>query len=827
MTTSLRISIDNLRELGWPRILQALADRAATEPGRDAALELGFLPTQDDVERTLATVAELMQLLVKGGDLPLSGTRDVRAALIRASRGATLAAEELVDIARTAQAAHAVRRHLLHHALASPLLGAHGQRMPDLGLLASELAQTFDESGEIRDDASPELASARQRLISLHRHMKDRLEHFLQRSELEGVLQDNFYTLREDRYVVPIISSFQREVPGIIHGTSNSGETVFVEPSEFIESNNAIKVADATVRMEIERVLRVRSEWVRGESEDLEAAYRALVALDLLQCRARLAGDLDANVPTFSTDGTVHLLRAKNPHLLLKGSTVIPNDIILSPGQSFLVVTGPNTGGKTVTLSTVGSLVMLAAAGCPIPAAEGSVLTPFSSLWALIGDAQDIERDLSTFSGHLLAIQSILDAAQPGALVLLDEIIIGTEPTQGAALAIAVLESLANRGARGFVTTHYERLKTLAFEDPRFGNASVGVDPQTLAPNFVLAMGRPGSSNPFDVALRLGFPPHIVQRAREVAGGHSHLSTALDRLQEAERAAVAAEAEARAARDAVASERVKLEAERQRLKRDARAEIDALAHKAREQIRALLAEIRERREGLAERAADLRTARTALDEDKRVAHRLETELRDAAPAPEPEPGKAPRAPEGPRDGGDLAPSDLKVGVEVWVRALGKVGTVTELRGERATVAVGIVKTTVPTHDLGRIAGRAPADKGDKQPPPARRPAPAPSPTRTPELGDDDERVPPPRTDDITADLRGARRDEVQERVEPLIDRAWRDGIEAVWIIHGHGTGALRDEVRELLARSPQVLGYRKGKRHEGGDGVTIAFLSRE
>lgn len=827
MTTSLRISNDNLRELGWPRIQQALADRAATEPGRDAALTLGFLATQEDIEHSLATVAELMQLLVKGGDLPLTGTRDVRAALIRASRGATLAAEELVDIARTAQAAHAVRRHLLHHQLAFPRLGAHGLGMPDLGLLASELAQTFDESGAIRDDASPELAAARQRLISLHRHMKDRLDHFLQHGELEGVLQDDFYTLREDRYVVPVISSFQREVPGIIHGTSNSGETVFIEPAEFIESNNAIKVADANVRMEIERVLRVRSEWVRGESADLETAYAALLALDLLQCKARLASDLDANVPTFSKDGTVHLLRAKNPHLLLKGSKVVPNDIDLLPGQSFLVVTGPNTGGKTVTLSTVGTLVMMAAAGCPIPAAEGSVLTPFTSLWALIGDAQDIERDLSTFSGHLLAIQSILDAAQPGALVLLDEIIIGTEPTQGAALAIAVLESLANRGARGFVTTHYERLKTLAFEDPRFGNASVGVDPQSLAPNFVLSMGRPGSSNPFDVALRLGFPPHIVQRARDVAGGHSHLSTALDRLQDAERAALSAEAEARATRDALASERVKLEAERQRIKKEARAEIDALAHKAREQIRALLAAIRERRDGLAERTADLRTARAALDEEKRVAHRLEQELRDAAPAPEPEPGKAPRPPEGPRDGGDLSPSDLKVGAEVWVRALGQAGTITELRGERATIAVGIVKTTTHTHDLGRVAGRAPADKADKIAPP-RRPAPTPQPqTRVPELGDDDERVPPPRTDDITADLRGARRDEVQERVEPLIDRAWRDGIEAIWIIHGHGTGALRDEVRELLSRSPQVLGYRRGKRHEGGDGVTIAFLSRE
>lgn len=823
---TLTISQENLRELGWPRIQQALADRAATEPGRDAALALRFLPDQAAVLRSLALVDELMQLLAKGGDLPLSGTRDVRAAILRARRGAVLAVEELVDIARTTRAMHDTRRHLLHQQHTYAGLGAIGGDLPDLGLLANELAQTFDESGEVRDDASPELAAARQRVVALHRNMKERLETFVHRPELDGILQDDFYTLREERYVVPVIASFQRDVPGIIHATSNSGETVFIEPSELIEANNQIKVAEHTVRMEIDKVLRVRSEWVRGEADDLERAYATLVELDLLQCKARLAADLDATVPAFSDDGTIHLRRARNPHLLLKGSEVVANDIVLDRAHAFLVVTGPNTGGKTVTLSTVGTVVMMAAAGCPIPAAEGSVLTPFSSLWALIGDAQDIERDLSTFSGHLLAIQSILDAAQPGALVLLDEIIIGTEPSQGAALAIAVLESLANRGARGFVTTHYERLKTLAFEDPRFANASVGMDPITLAPNFVLSIGQPGSSNPFDVALRLGFPPHIVQRAREVAGGGSHLSTALDRLHEAERQAELREDEARKARDQAATEAMKLEAERQRLKKDARSEVNALTLEAKKQLRALLAEIRQRRDELDERVSDLKKARQHLDEDRQAAHRIEQDLGKTLSEHAPElitPEEAAKD-EGPSEGGAFLPGEIKVGTEVWLRALGKIGVVTELRGERAAIAIGALKTSAHLADLARVRGQA---KKVSEP---QRVAPAtalPSTrTRVPELGDDDERVPPPRTDEITADLRGARRDEVHERVEPLLDRAWRDGIEAVWIIHGHGTGALRDEVRELLARSPQVSGYRRGRRHEGGDGVTIAFIDR-
>jgi DNA mismatch repair protein MutS2 len=825
-THALQISDDNLNDLGWPRIKQALADRASTEPGRDHCMEIPFLP-QDKVEHTLSTVHELMTLLTRGGDLPVTGTRDIRAAIARASRGAILDIDELVAIARTAEAGHLTRRHLLHHTPAFPRLGAEVGHLPDLTSLARELGATFDEAGKIRDDASPELAAARNRLISLHRNVKERLETFLTRNDLEGVLQDNYYTQREDRYVVPVISSFQKDVPGIIHGTSNSGETVFVEPGEFIEANNAIKVADAQVRLETERVLRIRSEWVAAEAPELSEAFDALVKLDALQARARLASDLDANVPRFSTDGEIRLTRARNPHLLLKGSHVIPNDIKLAPTESFLVVTGPNTGGKTVTLSTVGTFVLMLSAGCPIPAGEDSVIAPFDSLATLIGDSQDIQRDLSTFSGHLLAIHAILDAAQPGALVLLDEIIIGTEPTQGAALAIAVLESLASRGARGFVTTHYERLKTLPFEDPRFANASVGIDPVTQAPNFVLTSGRPGSSNPFDVALRLGFPAHLVQRAREVAGGHSSLSEALERLRAFELKAEQAEAAARAARDAAATEQAKLQLERQRLRREARAEVEALYSQARERIRELLVEIREKKQELPERLKD---ARGAADAQKQL-HKLQDDLKAALPPDEDAPVEAKKTPDGPKDGGDLKPGEARPGLQVWIRSLGKVGDIVELRGERATVSVGMLKTTVHTADLGRVAQPRPP-KSDK---PIERPSERPARdadkvdrrARLTELPEEDERVPPPRTDDITADLRGARRDEVIERVEPLLDRAYRANIEAVWIIHGHGTGAIRDEVRELLARSPQVIGFRRGRRHEGGDGVTIAFLARE
>jgi len=820
MSTRLQVSAEHTKDLGWPRILRAVSERTSTDPGRLAALELPFLE-HDQVAPTLARVDELMRLTGRGSDLPLAGVYDIRLALEAARRGSTLVPADLVAIAKTATAAALVRRHLAHHAEVAPALAEDGKAIPDVGLLAGELAATFDETGAVRDDASPELAAARQRVTSLHRAIKERLDRYLARLDIRESLQDVFYTQREDRYVVPVVASFQHQIPGIIHGTSNSGESVFIEPTELIDANNAIKLAEATARAEVERVLRVRSEWVAAEAVDLEAAYLALLHLDTLQARARLGNDLDMAVPTLASDGRLHLQRARNPHLLLKGTAVVPNDITLDRDHAFMVITGPNTGGKTVTLSTVGTCVLMLAAGLPIPASAASVVPHFTSLFALIGDAQDIERDLSTFSGHLLAIQRVLDAAEPSTLVLLDEIIIGTEPTQGAALAIAVLESLASRGARGFVTTHYERLKTLPFEDARFGNAAVGLDPDSMAPTFVLTTGRPGSSSPFDIALRLGFSPRLVERARHIAGGHSGLAEALERLRLAEDAAHRAEAAARAAEAQLAAERTRLEIERARLRREARAEVEAIYADARAEIRRVTAEVRERQQALLQGGGP-KDASALADEQRRL-QRAQDDLRAALPPSEPEP-EAPRArPKdiGPHDAGDLDPAALRPGLGVWVRPLSQPGDVVEARGDRVTVSIGALRTTVPAAELGRLGG------GRKAPPePAQgRVQLVAKGRRAPELPDEDERVPPPRTDDITADLRGARRDEVHDVVEPLLDRAYRDHRGAVWIIHGHGTGALRDEVRELLARSMYVAGYRRGRRHEGGDGVTIAFLA--
>lgn len=820
MSSTFTVSNRCLEDLGWPRIIRALAARASTDAGRLAADALAFFPSADEARRCLRRVDELAAHLRLGGRLPLDGTSDIRGLVARAARGATLDKDELLAISDAAGAAVRVKRSLAERGATE--LGAIGAAMPELGSLSSELAATFDRAGNIRDDASPELAAARLRAAGLRQRIKERLDQFLGRPDIQEICQDSYYTEREDRYVVPIVSSFQAQVPGIIHGASNTGQTVYIEPSEFIEANNAIKVAVSQIDVETRRVLRIRSEWVGSEAAELAAAFDALVELDLLQARAQLALDLDASTPALSppTGGLLRLKRARNPHLLLKGATVVPNGIELAPEQAFLIITGPNTGGKTVTLSTVGACALMVRAGIPIPADPDSVIPLYDGVFALVGDHQDIEQDLSTFSGHLQAVRRVLDEAHDGALVLLDELIVGTEPAQGAALAIAVLESLARRGARGFVTTHYERLKTLAFEDPRFGNANVGLDPRTLAPTFVLTVGEPGASNPLDIAARLGLAPNILARARELAGGDEGIAAAVGRLTEARQLAEEARQAAQRRELELLARTRELEAEKARLRRESEREIAALHQEIRRAAREALDEIRAKTAEL-QKASDLREVTSA---------RAEVEALVAAlPSPPSEPRRpvATRASApGPYDAGDLTTDALEPGLTAWVRPLSQPGVIVEVHGRRAVVAVGSFKATVGIDELGRLGGPAPKGAAADKAAVARAVAPDDD-TPAVELPETDNTVPAPQGPDNSVDLRGARRDDVADAVEPLLDRAFREGLGAVWIIHGHGTGVIKDEVRALIRRSKLVTRWRAGRRHEGGDGVTIAWVASQ
>lgn len=815
----LQVTPDSLHDIGWPHVLAAVADQCATELGRDGARNLALCEDAGDVRATLAAVSELMRHQDRGGSLPLGDVHDVSDVVARCSRGGVADAESLVRVAATAHCLRDLRREIRHHAEDMPVIADLASSIEDLGPLAAELGGTFDEAGEVRDDASPELRDARRRLASLHQNTKSRLERYLRSEEIEGVLQDTYYTVRDDRYVLPVISSMQSQVPGIIHGSSHTAQTAYIEPAAFIEANNAIKLAEADAFEALRKVLAERSAWVADDGDALLHAVSLAVSLDLLQARARFAVRHAAVCPAISDDGDLHLGDARNPLLVLKGSTVVPNTITLTPDHTFVVITGPNTGGKTVTLNTVALAATMTHAGIPVLAAPDSRVPLFTALHAVIGDAQDIQSDLSTFSGHLRGLQRVLDSAAPGTLVLLDEIAVGTEPERGAALAIAVLEALADRGARGFVTTHYPRLKALPLEDDRFANASVGVDPRTLEPTFELAMGAAGASSPFETAARLGFDADVLVRARAISVGHGGLAEAIAKLEEARGRAEAAEAEAEASRRAAEAEGARLAIDRERLRREAAAEIARIHATIRAEADEALATIREQ-------VRDVQSERDprALERRRRkvVASR---EISDqAADALKPAPGAkattAPtppkRAPSGPRDGGDLAAVPA-VGDAVWVRMLGKPGDVVEVRGKSLVVAVGGLKLTVDAAKVGAVAGVTAASATAA----ARKKAAAQTADYEPDM-----LRPLPQTEDTTLDLRGCRRDEVSDQLEVFLDRCYRMNREVGWVIHGHGTGAIRDEVRSLLKSSPYVIDFRGGQRGEGGDGVTIAWLER-
>lgn len=800
------MSAESLEFLGWDRIRGAWAAECSTEMGRLATERVAFLEDLSAVRATYASVAELMILETRGVRLEFGQVSCLAEHLKRALRGGILDKEPLFEVARTLGSLRRLRKQLCGFGDQSPCLVALGTEMADLDLLAQELENTFDAGGDLRDDASPELAAARRKLTSLRVRTKARLDRFLRHAGLEEFIQDDYYTQREGRFVVPIMASFQHQVAGIIHGASNTGQTVYVEPTEFIEANNELALMEAEVRQAIRKILVERTGWVAEEAEQIGHALSSLLTADQLQGRVRLGLRLNACIPALSGHGEVHLRGARNPVLLLQGAEVVPNDIVLGQDESFVIVTGPNTGGKTVTLATLGSLSAMVAVGLPIPVEPESVLPLFDSVFALGGDRQDVAQDLSTFSGHMVALREILHDATESSLVLLDEIAVGTSPAEGAALAVAVLESLAQYGARGLVTTHYERLKLLAIEDARFTNACVGLDAGTQRPNFELAFGESGSSSPFEVVERLNFPPQLVARARSISAGGEDVSRALKALNDAKHEVQRVQAELEMDRKALAAEIGEAKLLREALRADAEREISRMTAGARAEIEQALEAVRDQVRGIQDVGDS-----AALEKRRRRLIRLKSEM--ARPASD-------SAVQEPPSSRLLDVSALKVGDAVRVLSARREGVVMDVRSaHEVVVSVGPLKLTLPVSDLGPASPPPKAPKNTKKKGMKSRPA-----SRGHAEAEPSYESPTPRTDDITCDLRGMRRDEVADRVSVDLDRAYLDQKECLWIIHGHGTGALRDEVRRLLERSPYPRYSRPGLAHEGGNGVTIVWL---
>jgi DNA mismatch repair protein MutS2 len=798
-------------DLEWDRVLDALAERCVGAAGKRLARALPFAEGHGEVVRALAEVREAVALDARGEPLPLGELADVDAAVDRARIGATLSNEELRAVASLLGSARALRRFLTTRRHEAEALFTACATDPGLDELERTLAAAFDPDGSLADRASPRLESLRAERRAVRERLVRRLEELLVKHE--DILQDGFWTERDGRYVLPVRSDAHERFPGIVHATSSSGATLFVEPRALVDHGNRLKMVDGEVTREEEAIYAALSARVAEEVDSVAAAAVALAHADVRAAACRLAKDLALTFPLVPAPGDgepeIELRAARHPLLALDGVAVVPSDLALRAGKA-VVVSGPNAGGKTVALKTLGLAALMVRAGLPVPASEGSRVAVFDLVLTDVGDDQNLRKNLSTFSAHVHNLAAILDATCSGVLVLLDELAGGTDPREGEALAAAVLDSLCARGGAVACTTHYEGLKALALADPRFENASVGFDLATMSPTFRLAMGIPGASSALAVARRFGIPSTVLDRAERFLSSETVSFEAMVEKLAAERRAlelarVAAEREAESARER---------------RRELDREIEAL--KAREGVaitragEELLQSVKRAREDLRAAQAKLRSGKLDENELRAAAKVIESVARKTAIGGELE-ARA-EADAAPRRA--LEPGELRVGLRVHVPRLRVDADIVELLPSgQVRVAAGPLKLTASPGEL--LAAHS-NERGQASSSGGRRGERAPARRAEYDAAADPEV--PIQTSENTIDLRGLRAHEVLAMAEQFLDRALGAGRRVAFLIHGHGKGALRDTLREALRSSRYVARMRPGEPREGGDGVTVVWL---
>lgn len=801
-------------DLEWDRVLDALADRCTSPAGKRLAHALPFATRRAEVEVPLAEVREAVELDIAGEPLPATDVPEVDHALDRARIGAVLANDELRAVIACLSAAHTLRRFLHSRRHRAPALAAACAMDPSLDELERDLSGAFDPDGTLADRASPRLAELRSAFRSGRDRLVRRLEELIHKHE--DILQDRFWTERDGRYVLPVRSDAHERFPGIVHTTSASGATVFVEPRPLVEMGNRQKMLDAEVTREEHAVYASLTARVADSVEQLAAAVRAIAHADLRAASAKLTKALGLCFPEIPAgDPVIDLGAARHPLLVLDGIDVVASDLAIAGGRA-MVVSGPNAGGKTVALKTLGLAVLMVRAGLPVPGKDGSRVSIFDVVLTDVGDDQNLHKSLSTFSAHVQNLANILGEARSGALVLLDELAGGTDPREGEALAAAVLDSLCARGGTVACTTHYEGLKALALGDPRFINASVGFDIATMNPTFKLLIGVPGASSALSVARRFGIPSTVLERAERFL---TREAVSFDEMVEklaAERRALElsradAEREAEAARAK---------------KRDLDREMETLVAKERVHItkegEALLSSIKRAREELRLTQVRLR-GNKITDDDLRVATRsIDAVAHKTAIGGELEPRATADAIE--RLG--VSPGDVRVGLRVYVPRLRAEAEIVEVgAGGQLRVAAGSMKLTTSIAEVRKVQS-APSTPGDKRSRSNSGPDSRDRRGRVPVFDFDAAADPdiPIQTSDNSVDVRGLRAHEATAMTEQFLDRTLGAGRRVAFVIHGHGTGALREAIRETLRTSPYVARTRPGGPGEGGDGVTVVWL---
>ena len=784
----------SMQTLELPRVLDMLADQAVTEEGKDKARRLR--PETDPVEVTalLAETTAAVEKMVLGGSPAFAGVRPVAGSLQRANMGGSLNTRELLDIAKVLAAARSAKEYGEGDAEKKTPIDVLFHSLRPNRFLEDKITGSIVGDGELADSASPELASIRRHMRATESKVRDILQRIISSSQAK-YLQESIITQRSGRYVVPVKSEFKNEIPGLVHDLSGSGSTFFIEPMGVVKANNELRELQAKEEKEIDRILAELSAEAASFREDINLDYELLIRLDVIFARAKLSNKMHAMAPGLSTKG-LNLRRARHP--LLPPKTAVANDLSLGETFDTLVITGPNTGGKTVTLKTIGLLTLMAQCGLHIPAGDGSVIKVCKRVLADIGDEQSIAQSLSTFSSHMSNIVGILEETDDETLILLDELGGGTDPVEGAALASAIIDHARSLGAMVAATTHYAELKVYAMTTPGVENASCEFDVETLAPTYRLLVGIPGKSNAFAIARRLGISEEIIQdAAARVDAENVRFEDVLTKLDHQRQEMEKEQRQAAQLRREMEEASAKAQAYRDQLQKEKeKAEASAKA-----QARAILADARRTADQVFQELGDMRK-KAQKEQNWQKVNDQRAGLRHKLNEAEDKLGARPQAAVPPMlrpaKKGDTV-TILKTGTQASVLSVNKDGVL--------QLQAGILRITAKQDEVRVVEGETQSQKAAKQY--IRR-----TEHKLRSLGAKAE-----------VDLRGMTTDEAELTLAQFLDRAMVSNLTQVTVIHGKGTGAVRKAVHAYLKRCKGVASFRLGRYGEGEDGVTIVELS--
>jgi len=791
----------SLEMLEFPRIREILAGFTSFSASRELATTLKPLQDYEQISLLLRQAAEARQLHGLDPAFSIGGVLDIREAAKMAALESILEPQSLLEIQQTLSSLHQLRSSLGKLSSDFPLLWNIAEGIVELRQIEKDIASCLDSSGEVLDTASPNLANIRHQLREIRGQILERLEAIIRSPRGRRILQEDIVTEREGRYVILVKVEYRHEIKGIVHDISNTGATVFAEPTVTVGLGNALRELVIEERREIERILGVLSAEVGIHSGEISRSIALAADLDLALAKARYAKKMKAAEPVITASGEdrgktgdsktcfLRLVEARHP---LLGEKAVPFSVEIGRDFSILVITGPNTGGKTVTLKTIGLLSLMAQAGMPIPASEESHLPVFDSVFTDIGDEQSIEQTLSSFSWHMGNIVRIIRGTTEKSLVLLDELGTSTDPAEGSALARAILRHFLSRGTLTVATTHYSDLKAFAHTTPGLDNASLEFDTVTLTPTYRLTVGIPGGSNAMATASRLGIPAEIISDARGMlAEGSRELETLLANLMAEKQKTESLHRELTIEKDGLVRRNAEIDSERQRLKAEER----KIIQEARDRIVCEAAELHK----------EIRQAAAELRKEKSIA-RMEQAKRAIATVREQLNSEVWQTKAGEKtEEQEIDASTINIGDTVWVKEAGLPATVLSILEEAQEVEV----------QAGRTRMRLGLDSVEK----TSRPLDTTAQGITPAV-----RQPVVRAVPLELDLRGKRADEVEWALDSYLNDAAQTTIEAARIIHGIGTGTVRNIVRDFLASHPLVKSFRSGGQNEGGDGVTIVRL---